>query len=739
MSVNTPEEFTLAFSITVGYIAPVELKVKGDAMKQYVNLRSPFLVYGTLAFIGSLLLSCIEKPGEFVAPISDTRIEDVTLLTSTHYFSEAVEKSNDLVVNESDRTVAYLYTQNFERQGLDSVLKVTPSGSSQKTDLGVFSIGAFPEQSLTVTATELGLPTGTVQALPSSTNNTPLKDVDNTSTLEYVSVNSGTMTLRITNTLPVAVTFTTPITLRNNQDGDASIITTWNVGTIYSNSSIELTNTLAGKFIRGKIRLESATFTTEEKTTPVTINASDGLVVRLTTSSIVADSAIAVIPEQEITSIKDSVLVIDDSVTIYDASFKKGRLRATIVNQLDVFAKVNFEVSDLKQNGTSYKVDTLLSAKQTTIKLVDFRTIRVQPLHVRTFGTEVQFSLGIKTINSGGQKRKVTKYDFVEVSLQPDPSEPEFYITTVRGKVPPQTMTLNYSVPSNIDFRDLKNFTADKINFSGIQLALKLPISSGFPMDYNLMFYAKNTKRGWVDSIPIVTGAPGFPRIDPNVGVPIITVSSVPNFDDFISKFFPEAPDSFIVKGIVIVSPRDVYESNVAYTIYDTTSVYPSMDMKFPLAAGIKNGCFKQTVALREQNDGDEKVPSDFTERTKGAILTFNFTNKLPFAMTFKTYLLGKRDPSGFAYGVLDSIITTDTIRAARVGSDGYTLDPPEKSKVKVILSKSQVENFNRSDSMQVNIYFSTTGNNATPVKVRTTDYIKVYIVGTLTFSIVKP
>ncbi|MCX7984456.1 MAG: hypothetical protein N3A63_06105, partial [Bacteroidetes bacterium] len=390
-------------------------------------------------------------------------------------------------------------------------------------------------------------------------------------------------------------------------------------------------------------------------------------------------------------------------------------------------------------HGVTYNIDTILAEKHLTTKTLDFRWIRILPVHPLDFGTEIQFSIGIKTIDSRGQKKKLTKYDYVQAVLQPDPTEPELHIAFVRGKIPPHSITMDYAVPTNIDFKDLKNFAAEKINFSGIQLALKLPISSGFPMDYSLKFYAKNTKKGWIDSIPMVTGTPGFPRIDPTGGIPIITVSNVPNFDAFISKFFPDAPDSFIVRGYILVSPRDVYESNLAYTIYDTTSVYPSMDVKFPLAAGIKNGCFTQTVALREQGDDGEKVPSELTERTKDATLTYNFTNKLPFAMTFKTYLLGKRNTTGTLYGIIDSIYTADTIRAANVGIDGYTIDPPVKSKVKVTLNKMQVENFNRADSMRIDIYFSTTGNNATPVKVRTTDYIKVYIVGTLTFSVVRP
>ncbi|MCX7985097.1 MAG: hypothetical protein N3A63_09380, partial [Bacteroidetes bacterium] len=86
---------------------------------KYPNSLNVFLV---LTFLSIFFSSCVEKPGEFVAPVSDTRLEDITLLTSTHYFSETVAKNNDLVVNETDRTVSYLYTQNFDRRGLDSVL-----------------------------------------------------------------------------------------------------------------------------------------------------------------------------------------------------------------------------------------------------------------------------------------------------------------------------------------------------------------------------------------------------------------------------------------------------------------------------------------------------------------------------------------------------------------------------------------------------------------------------------------
>ncbi|HOV98674.1 MAG TPA: hypothetical protein PK595_03765 [Bacteroidota bacterium] len=672
---------------------------------------------------------CMDKPGEFIAPVADTRVEDITLLNSTYYFREVIK--NDELVENGDQTVSYLYKQSFDSKGLDSFLTVTPEPATQQVNVGVFAVSDLPPVSVSKTVNELGLLTGTISALPFTTKKITLEDVNYTNVMDYVVVNQGSITVAIQNNLPVAITIDQPIVLRNNFSGDTSTIASFDdIGRIEPHQNISRTEPIDGKFIKGIIQFDPIFLTIDGSSVPVTISSSDGILFSLSTSKILADSAYAVIPEQTITSVKDSVVTMDDSVVVRNATFRRGTMNAIIENHLDINVGVDFEIHDVLQNGAQYTYKTPLPRKQQTIQPLDFSKLQIQPIHQRQVGTEAEFSIGITTISSGGQKRTVSKNDYVKVTLEP---QGQLYIASFTGRILPQTITLNSNVPTNINFRDLNKLTAEEINFKGIRLDLRLPISSGFPMDYNIKIYAKNTAEHWVDSIEMISGTNGFQRIDPTAsGTPVITVSNVPNFDAFISKFFPEAPDSFYLRGTVVVSPYDVYSTDNTYSIYDTSKVYPSMDVNFPMTAGIKNGHFTETVEI------ESNISEDVTERTQEGSLTFNFINKLPMNLTCKTYMLGWIDSTRHLYGKLDSVIISDTIKACLVGSDGYTTTPV-KSKASVTLTRSQAENLNRADSLQIDVGLSTAKNDGSPVKVRTTDYVTVYVTGTLIINAVKP
>ncbi|MBP8975646.1 MAG: hypothetical protein KBG83_02915, partial [Bacteroidetes bacterium] len=535
----------------------------------------------------------------------------------------------------------------------------------------------------------------------------------------------------IQNNLPVAITLVQPIVLRNNFNGDTSTIASFDdFGKIGPYQSTSRTKQIDGKFVDGIIQFDPIFLTTEGSSVPVTFSSSDGIFLSLSASQILADSARAIIPNQTITSVEDSVITIDDSIVVRDATFRKGTMNAKIENHLDIDVGVDFEIHDVLQNGSQYAYKNTLTRKQNTIQPIDFSPLQIRPVHQRQIGTDAEFSIGITTISSGGQKQTVSRNDYVKVTLEP---QGQLYIASFTGRILPQTITLNSNVPANINFRDLNKLTAEEINFKGIRLDLKLPISSGFPMDYNLKIYAKNTARQWVDSIEMISGTNGFQRIDPTAsGTPVITVSNVPNFDAFISKFFPEAPDSFYIRGAVVVSPYEVYNTGNTYSIYDTSKVYPLMDVNFPMTAGIKNGHFTETVEI------ESNISEDVTERTQEATLTFNFIHKLPLNLYCKTYMMGWIDSTRHLYGKLDSVIISDTIKACLVGDDGYTTTPV-KSKASITLTRTQAENLNRSDSLQIDVGLSTAKNDGSPVKVRTTDYVTVYVTGTLIINAVKP
>ena len=321
----------------------------------------------------------------------------------------------------------------------------------------------------------------------------------------------------------------------------------------------------------------------------------------------------------------------------------------------------------------------------------------------------------------------MTKNDYVKASFIP---QNPLVVHTVVGKIQPTVVQINSGVSSGINGTDLGDLSA-QVALQGMQLKLNLLITGGFPTDYNLAFYAKNSKKNKINSIPIISGSSSaFPRLNPAAGTAIIQLSGAA-FDSFISGFFPDVPDSFFVRGSLTMDPPDIFAQSVVYSIYDTTKVYPSFDMNFPAAVGIQNGVMKEVLAF-----GKGEIPKDFTKSVGQGSVTFYFYNNFPFKMFFRANFLGNYNPITHKADTLLYITPTDTIQPAPVDVNGLTTGPMF-SKASVSLNNAQMTQFNNADSLFIQVNMSTS-NNGQVVKVRNTDYIRVYAKGDITYTMGK-
>jgi hypothetical protein len=482
------------------------------------------------------------------------------------------------------------------------------------------------------------------------------------------------------------------------------------------------------------MKFDSVSFTTQQRSTPFSLKSSNGISVRFSSNTLSADSASAVIPPTPIASIKDSVLIVDNLAVIQSANFTKGKILLRLVNNLGIDVGVNFTVNEIKQNGTSYSINQSMTAKQTQDFPLDFSTISIQADTLRQYGTYVKFSVGITTLDSKGVKQIVTKNDFVRASFIPQDT---LVVHSIKGKITPTIVQINSGVSSGINGADLGNLSA-QVALKGLQLTVKLLVTGGFPTDYHLAFIAKNSKKNLIDSIQLISGSNGLPRINPDPANPsaasVIQISNSTgiDLDGFISKFFPDVPDSFFVRGSLTMDPPVIFAQTKTYQIDDTTKVYPSFDMNFPVALGIANGVMKEVVAF-----GKEEIPKDFTKSVGQGTLTFYFYNKLPFKIFIRANFLGNYNPQTHKGDTLLFITPSDTIQAAPVDNNGLTT-APRFSKTSISLNGAQMVQFNKADSLYIRLDMATS-NNGQVVRVRDTDYIRVYAKGDITYTVNKP
>jgi hypothetical protein len=692
-----------------------------------------FLVMLVISF------SCIESPLEPVAPMSDIVLQGISIIDVTRTFADFLAKDTTLKRNP-DGTSYYITSNILPPQGIPPI-KLQPEPSSQQVGVGLFSVSALPTTPpKNVTLAQMGLlpidysganafAPNVPPPFPAYYISLPGDNLDFSSQFDYVAIHSGALTLTFTNNLPLNISFNRDIILRNTQDN--SVIATFNFGVVDSFTTKSSTADLAGIILRSQLKFDSVSFSTEQRSTPFSLKSDNGINLQFSSTGLVADSALAVIPSQPVFSKNDSVLLVDSMVVVESAIFKQGLIHLVLVNNLDIDVGVKFSINEIKQGGVPYSIDRIMTAKQTQDIPLNFSDISMKSDSVREKGTSVKFSVEITTLNSNNSKKNVTSKDFVKASLVPQDS---LVVQSIKGKIQPTTVVINSGVKSGIDVKDMNNVSAE-VAFKGIKLTLRMLITGGFPTDYNLVFIAKNSKKNHVDSLQMISGSSDFPRMDPTKGVTVIQLSNIPNFDNFLGKFFPDVPDSFFVRGNLTMDPSDVFAQSNTYSIYDTTKVYPSFDLNVPFAIGINNGVMTEVVGFSKG-----EIPKDFTKSVDKGTLTFNVFNRIPLKMFFRANFLGNYNPITHKGDTLLPIVPTDTIQAASVGTDGTTTTTPTPtvSKVSISLSGADMVQFNKADSLYLRFDISTS-NNGQVVRVKDTDYIRVYAKGDITYTVNKP
>jgi hypothetical protein len=697
-------------------------------MKNIVKIIPRALIGGfvtcLLAFIS---FNCIETPLSPVAPMSDIVLQGISIIDITKYVSEMTGKSPGMVIN-GDGTMSYIPPTLYSTPVKIDSLKLKMSPSSQRVTVGRFSVDGFSiSEPINATSISPAL-NGTLPLVPAQSFSLAPIILNDTIDFDYVQVSAGTMSLSITNNLPIDIDFTKPIVLRNNMGGDLSTIASFSIPPLAANGgAATVPADIAGKILRGLMTSDSIQLHTPGSTIPVTFTSGSGLSVAFQSSSLLADSAVAKIPQQTLYQSDTSSVVMDDTVIVEDADFSAGLFQLQIINNLGIDVGARFVIDQLWKNGLLDTIDKVISGGTIYPLTYDAKQYSIRPIVKPTtgIGSQCTYAVGIKTINSNGIKKKITENDFIEASLIPGTP---LILKSITGKIKTQLLAVNSAMASNINFKDANKFTADSIDFKGIGLTIKFPMTGGYPMDYDLTVIAK--LKGSIVGNPIVikSGQNGFQRIYPSD--PVIPISNAPGFDDFISKFFPASPDSFYIIGTVTLNPE--FPLGTSYTTHDTSKIYPSFDVNFPVTVGITNGKVTDVVGFTKA-----EVPKEFSKSVEHGTITFNFFNRIPLKMGFSATFLGNYDTPSMLDDSLFSIVPSNLILAGQIDANGYS-SAQTVSKVSITLDGDQMALFNKADSLRIQFQMAT-GTSGQVVKVRQSDYIRVYAKGDITYTMNKP
>jgi len=713
-------------------------------MKNIIKTLPKSVIVGfVLCLLAFASFNCVDMPLKPITPSSDIQL-NMPVADVTHYVSELVQKSPALTLNTGG-TFSYVYNQSMPPQGINQIL-LQPQASSEQVAVGEFTVSGFPAQSKNVSVSQMQLPGinlpfnylgAPFPSFPSQYISHPGDTINLSTQYDFMKITKGNLSLHFSNNLPLQIKFNRQIILRNNESSDQTIIAAFSLGTIDSLRSYDTTVSIVGKVLRGNLKFDSISFTTQQRTSSFSLTASNGVGIQISSSSLTSDSASAVIPSQYVSSINDTSVTLDNTIAIQNAQFRQGSFDFALINRSNVKVGVFLKVNDIRKitGVDTLRIDTTLQGQDSVVVPIIFNPTNYQVL-TTTFtpssqGTKLVYSVGIKTINSGIVKKVITKNDFVRAEIRPRQT---FILKSVTGRIKPQTLVVNQGIKTSFPgLQDIKDKLRATLNFQGVSIKLRLPITGGgFPMDYSLKLITKNSSTGVVDTLGIPANSAGQFRISPGGATSEINLSNAPGFNTFLSHFFsfPNLPDVMSLQGTVVLSPADVSASGQAYTVDDTSKVYPAIAMTFPSELGIQNGSYKDVLAMSQENNNQ-----DFTNKMISAKLNITATNGIPLGVKFGIKFLSWNKLTRHSDTTL-TIVPDSTFLPANVNAISGIVTSPMTSYVSIVLDTAEARKFNSSDSMAITIALSTSNNGSVPVLVTTNQAIRLRASATMTYRI---
>jgi hypothetical protein len=690
------------------------LHLEGNVMKKFFSrakqTADPFALAALLAL---LLVGCFESPLEPIAPSFDTQLS-APLFNKTWTVLDFQKKDTATTkLNPVDSTF-YIDRMQYPSPVQVDTLKVTPSISSVYDTLGIFSVGTF-SKSNSIDAAGFGISTAGDTVPPGSFSASPIQ-INDTAQYDYASIISGYLILTVRNNLQAPIQFPSGVVLKNdwtNPVDNAVVARFQNLGTIPAGQVAAESVFVSGQMLRGFLITDPINIQT---TAASPFTSADSVVFNFSSSTLMSDNAFAVIPEQSIPSHNDTAYELDRNTKIVDAVFDRGTLDISVTTTLDVDTKIRLEIPELSGANIPYE-DTFTEFRPILSSSIDLAGSHLTPQNTSApTGTYLQYKVGITVISSNGVKKFVQRHDYVHASLRPGRTIVARYIT---GNIEQQYVNMNSGSKPEYGLGDADKITATLV-LGGMRLTMRLnQPGSGFPYDFTgTTLVAKNSKTRTNFSLRIANGF-----IDPEQpGLQTLDFSTQPGFASFrdsITKSFPYLPDSFYVRGQVVVNPG-FPDNNITRTIWDTTKVYPVIDMNIPSIIGIAAGRVDENYEI-----GDIADSATIASIIDGK-MNLDCINHIPLKIIAKLNFL-KWDEAHRQMVTLPVDIPPDTIYSAKYDTSS-TRSSDNPSKFSISLTGSDMDQINQADSVNVRLDLQTTdaSGRIIPVKIRTSDYIQI-------------
>ncbi len=632
-------------------------------MKKIVSLLS--LVY-LLTITG-----CIDLPNEFKAPIISYEGITIPILDKSYTLWDAIKKDTTNITKTSNNLLIFRQTKTLSTITIGD--KISSEAQIQQLTSGKdnFKVDVSRVESNIGYDWTNGISPGQNVALFPAVSGTQEVILDPIDDFQYATIESGSLKLTITNSFPansgVQLTISSIVIKNADNSGD---VANYNTPIVIPAGQSILTdipliqNSLIKNNIKAILNIQStqsnSSFVAPQQT---------GLFV-IEKSTIFIKNGLVIVPSQTPIVDNDSIkLDNSDSLKVYYANFRSGKISIDIDNQLSLGAKTNIVFYDIYRSPLStipFDTSLYISPKTVTRVVLNFANYQLRgknPNDVVGFIRYVVISELDSSLNKNDYKN-ISVDDKIIINTNTD----KFIIKEAKAKVKPTSLD---PIIETADFAtgdaNFDNLTFNKLLFS--ELA---KIKLNFNMTTN---------------IPVkITGKISAAEATNDIVLNDYIDESNPTISLNLANFLNSLNGKMISKLNYNISP--VFNPNYStVTVFDTNTVTPSYTVEIPLKISIDNGAYTDTTdSIDPPSEDDRKKANDI----KKIRIVLDIDNGIPASVYANVKIIDKNGDLLFNVPITDTLLKSDSIYipAAYVNDDGKVTQSYKKIVIQEISTK---------------------------------------------------
>lgn len=656
--------------------------------------------------------NCFKTPAPPVAPSWDVDLTfPVGIKTVT--VGDLVDKDPTALKADPAHRIVYSKIMAVPSTVVGDRISLMPANAYGQITLGTFSVEVKP------VITEINVPSiprGITIPVPPQTVSLPTIATAMSSTTT-VEISSGTVGLTLKNNLPVDIVALNPVQLIDDH-GNIKAMFDFTGSAIPAGGSRTVYDNLAGKSLGDGVSIAGLNFSTAGSSTPVRIPPDSLLVATMIMDNIRASAAkITGIPAQRLVDNDYTILPLNDSTQVSDASVHSGSLRFDFSNRIAIGVQFKFRLEELLRPSPGgyapYEDSLFLPALGTSPYTLNLSGCRLQaPAGQLLSAIQLTSSVIIPTAISG----QVAIHDTDKVHIAMSTLAP-IVADSVSGVLKPTWFEVHSAVALNIG--SISSKLVAQLNIPSASLTLNTVSSVGFPADLDLRVSAvKSTGEVVYLDIPA-----GQRRVQAGGGSIAFDGAEVGRF---LTQLSGKLPDSLRISGNVLVNPPDCYSRGAAGagSVGRNSSLSGSITLSIPMNIGITQATYRDTTGFGVTEDGSGKKPGQSElANVNGAKLFVEVQNGLPAQVGVKVFLL---DAMHRRLLTLPQSGQSLQVNAATVDAQGIAA-APGISTLTIDLSHAEAQLYIPAEYVEYELDFST-ASGGSPMVFLTSDAVRVRV-----------